>query len=475
MRVLFCSTEIYPYVKTGGLGDVTAALPPALIKAGVDLRLLLPGFEKILTNLKNVETLVEFPVYFGAEGVRLLKGTLPGNLTTYILDAPAFWDRTGAYVDQDGKDWPDNHYRFAAFCRAATDLAEYDRDWQPDIIHGSDWQCGLIPPYIKLKSGPHPKTVMTIHNIAYQGLFPPTILPSIGIPGEMYTIAGAEFYDKVGYLKAGLAYADHITTVSPTYAREIQDTDQGCGLQDFLKTKSDRITGIINGIDTDVWNPKTDPDVPQKYDAKHLKDRAKNKKSLLEKFNLSPETKGPLFAVISRLGYQKGFDLLLSAMPHLLELGGNLILLGSGDKPLEDAFTHLSRTYPDRVSVRIGYDETLAHHMQAGADVIVMPSRSEPCGLVQLYAMRYGALPFVRKTGGLADTVIDIQNAGATGFAFEGDDAFSLEAHLPLIFEAYNTPGFWAELQKNAMTRDYGWDDPARQYVRLYERVLKEA
>ena len=472
MRTLFCSSEIYPFIKTGGLGDVTAALPPALIKAGVDVRLFLPGYSNLLKHLKYPETLIEFPVYFGATNVRIIRGVLPGNIITYVLDAPSFWDRSSAYVDNTGKDWADNHYRFAAFCRAATDLGDYDPDWHADIIHANDWQCGLMAPYIKLKGGNVPKTVITIHNIAYQGLFVPDVLPTIGLPAEMYTIEGAEFYNKIGYLKAGLAYSDHITTVSPTYAQEIQHTDQGCGLEGFLRTKANKITGILNGIDTDIWNPMIDRDVIQPFDIKHFAEREKNRQFLFDKYNLS-NPDGPLFVAISRLGYQKGFDLLLESMPHLLERGGNLIVLGSGDKVLEDAFVKLSSDHKGQVAAHIGYDETLAHKLQAGADVIVMPSRSEPCGLVQLYALRYGALPFVRKTGGLADTVTDITQENPTGFVFEGDTSSSLSAKLDMIFETFKDKNLWQTMQKRAMAKDFSWDEPAKAYLSLYHSLLK--
>lgn len=467
MRVLFCSSEIYPYIKTGGLGDVAAALPPALAQEGVDMRLFLPGHKNILARLEQPETLIAFPVYFGAHDVRILKGTLNG-LVAYALDAPEFWHRDGLYVDANGVDWPDNAFRFAALCRAAADLPDYDPEWQAEIIHGNDWQCGLIPVYVRQKPGAKPATLITIHNIAYQGLFSPSILPLIGFPASDYHLAGGEFYGKLGYLKSGLAFAGHITTVSPTYAREIQETDQGCGLQDFLKTKAGHITGIINGIDTEVWNPETDPDVPHPFSKKKLKNRDKNKALLLSDFKLDTARNKPLFAVISRLGYQKGFDLLLDAAPYLIEKGGNLLVLGSGDKDLEDGFKALAAAHPQNVAVHIGYDEPLAHKIQAGADVIAMPSRSEPCGLVQLYAMRYGALPFVRRTGGLADTVAD----GATGFVFDGDAPAAVRAKIDDIFAAYNSPEKWAAMQAKGMEQDVSWSVPAKEYKALYNTLL---
>jgi starch synthase len=473
MRTLFCTSEIYPYLKTGGLGDVAAALPSALVKADVDVRFFLPGYKNILSALQKPETLISFPIYFGAHDVRIIKGVMPEGLVAYVLDAPDFWDRGGIYVDAKGADWPDNHFRFAAFARAAADLADYDPEWKAEIIHGNDWHCGLIPAYIKLRSGPPPFTILTIHNIAYQGLFPSNILPMIGLPEEMYKIDGVEFYNKIGYLKAGLAYSDHITTVSPTYAREIQHSEQGCGLQDFLRTRSSFITGILNGIDTNIWSPERDKDIFTPYNQNTLEKRAENKRALLKKYKLVLSEDKPLFAVISRLGYQKGFDLLLKAVPRILEQGGKMLVLGSGDKELEDSFTNLASTYPDKIAVHIGYDEKLAHQIQAGADVIAIPSRSEPCGLVQLYAMRYGALPFVRRTGGLADTVIDVAFENATGFVFEGEKILALIEKIDQIFETYADAGKWASLQKRGMAGDYSWAIPASEYKNLYMSLLK--
>lgn len=437
------------------------------------MRLFLPGHKDILSALQKPETLISFPVYFGARDVRIIRGIMPCGLTAYILYAPKFWDRDGLYVDGDGHDWPDNHFRFAAFSRAAADLADYDAQWKADVIHGNDWQCGLIPAYTRLRSGPPPVTLMTVHNIAYQGLFPSGLMHLLGLPGEMYGIGGMEFYGKIGYLKAGLAYSDHITTVSPTYAREIQYSEQGCGLQDFLRTRSGDITGIVNGIDTIVWNPENDKDITVTYNRDSLEKRAENKRALLKKHRLKLPDDKPLFAVVSRLGHQKGFDLLLKAVPRILELGGGLIVLGSGDKDLEEGFRDLAASYPDKIAAYIGYDEKLAHRIQSGADVIVMPSRSEPCGLVQLYAMRYGALPLVRRTGGLADTVIDIDFENATGFVFEGDEVSALTEKINIIFQANENRSNWALLQKRGMKGDYSWAVPANVYKNIYETLLK--
>lgn len=472
MRVLFTTSEIYPYVKTGGLGDVSAALPPALKASGVDIRLMLPGYAPILEQLEDVQTLARFPIYFGARDVRLVRGVLPGGLTAYVLDAPGFYaSRIGPYVDSSGIDWDDNHYRFAALSRISADLGEIDTEWQPEIIHAHDWPGGLIPAYLRFKAGPVPKSVITIHNIAYQGLFPSYIMPLIGLPPEAYTPEGVEFYDKVGYLKAGLAYADHITTVSPTYAREIQDEEQGCGLDGILRARADVLTGILNGIDTKVWDPQTDPALTTRYKAASLGNRDANKMALLQKFSLDASTDRPLYAVVSRLGPQKGLDLLLRAAPHLLQLGGNLFVLGSGDKGLETAFRDLETRFPGRVRIVTAYDEALAHQLQGAADVMMMPSRSEPCGLVQMYAMRYGALPLVRATGGLADTVSETAPS-QTGFVFTAPTPRDLEAALARSATLYQDKTRWRSIQKRAMEQDFSWDLSAAQYARLYQNLL---
>ena len=470
MRVLFATSEIYPYVKTGGLGDVAGALPAALAEAGCDVRLLLPGFPAILAALQDAETVISFPVYFDAPDVRILRGIMPDGVTAYVLDAPHFFQRGGIYVDANGQDYADNHFRFAAFCRAAVDLAGFDPSWQAEVIHGHDWQCGLIPAYLRLRPGNKVRSVLTIHNIAYQGLFPDWVTPMVGIPWDMFNPQGVEFYGKIGFLKAGLAYADIITTVSPSYAQEIQNSDQGCGLEGFLQSKAGQIAGILNGIDDTLWNPKSDPALDTNYDAGSLSKRPQNKRALQREFGL-PETDAPLFGVVSRLGYHKGFDLLLESLPRLIEQGGQLVLLGSGEREMEEGFRDFSARFGDQVGVHIGYNETLAHRMQAGADVILMPSRSEPCGLVQMYAMRYGALPLVRKTGGLADTVLDAHYPTGTGFVFADPTAEALSTAIDNVFETWRSPDRWRSVQRNAMDLNFSWRRAAQHYYSLYKNI----
>lgn len=472
MKLLFVASEIYPYVKTGGLGDVAGALPLALKKEGVDIRLLLPGYPEILKNLTGVKILRKLPKFFGRDDAKIITGKLSNGLTSYVLDCPGFYDRTGPYGDEKGKDWKDNHLRFAALGRTAADLHLYDENWQADIIHGHDWQCGMMPTFLSMRGKDRPLTVMTIHNIAYQGLFPGQIVDEINLPGCAYQTGGAEFYGKVGFLKAGIHYADVVTTVSPTYAVEIQGEEFGCGLQGLLRERSNDLTGIINGIDEDIWNPKTDKNFFFQYDSADLKSKTKNREALLQEFDLSVEKTMPVFGVVSRLVSQKGLDLLLAAMPEFIKMGAGFVILGSGDKVLEKEFQALATAWPAQVAVSTQYDEALAHRIIAGADAVIIPSRFEPCGLVQLYGLRYGTLPIVRKTGGLADTVID-NGSKSTGFVFDNISVDALSDAMARACSLFRSQSHWKKRQENAMAKDFGWKASALQYIALYEKLLK--
>lgn len=470
MKILFMATEIYPFVKTGGLGDVAGALPQALAKEGADIRLFLPGYPEILQNISKPKIIRKLSPFFGRDDAVLLKAKLPDGMTTYVLDCPGFYDRKSPYCTNDGKDWKDNHLRFAAFCRAAADLYLYDSEWQPDVIHGNDWQCGLMPVYLNLRGHDRPASVMTIHNIAYQGLFPASVLSDLNLPDTVFTHEGVEFYGKIGFLKAGLAYADAITTVSPTYAIEIQGNELGCGLDGLLRKRSQQLTGILNGIDEEVWNPYTDENIVANYDSNALKSKAKNKKALLKELNLTENKKQPVFGVISRLVQQKGLDLLVQAMPELLKIGASFVILGSGDKILENQFLKLATDWPSQVSVTIGYDEKLAHRIMAGVDAVIIPSRFEPCGLVQMYGLAYGTLPVVRRTGGLADTVIDEPEAG-TGFVFDEPTAAALETALLRTCSLFQSAPLWKVRQENAMAKNFNWSSSAQKYLNLYNSL----
>ena len=473
MRVLFAIAELYPYVKTGGLGDVAAALPPALAERGLDVRLLVPGYPEILSVLKRPRKIRSLYGYFSQSETRLLCGTLPNGMRAYVLDAPHFFERAAPYCS-GGRDWPDNHLRFAALSRAAADIAFFDDKWQPDVVHGNDWHTGLMPAYLAWRGQPRPASVMTVHNLAYQGLFPRGVFPELGLPPESFSVDGLEFWGQAGFLKGGLYYADKISTVSPTYAREIQTPKFGCGLEGLLRARARDVKGILNGIDTEVWNPETDASLDARYTSANLEGKARNKEAILKEFGLR-NTDDPLFAVVSRLTPQKGLDFVMSAVPPLLNRGLRVIIHGEGDAALEKKLLDFAAAHADSVAVRIGYDEKTAHRLQAGADALIVPSRFEPCGLVQLYALRYGTLPVVRRTGGLADTVVDAgpdaRAEKGTGFLFSEPSGASLSEAMGRALDAYRDAAAWTRLQRNAMDQDFTWSAAAERYVALYEEA----
>lgn len=487
MRILHVTPEIFPLIKTGGLGDVSGALPAALRGAGLDVRLLLPGYPSVLAGL-GPSTDVGAPLWGmpgvdHAGGARLRLGTLHG-VPTYALDAPALFNRAGnPYLDSDGHDWPDNATRFATLAWAAAAFTDqrYPADpvWRPDILHGHDWQSGLIPAYLASRRDRFggAATVLTIHNIAYQGLFPPDLLGWLGLPPETFRMQGLEYYGRLGFLKAGCHYADRLTTVSPTYAHEIQTAEHGMGLEGLLAHRADALTGILNGVDGDIWNPATDPHLPARYDADHMDGKAVCKAALQAEMGLDGEASAPLACVISRLTWHKGLDMVLDAARDWVTRGGQLAVLGTGELALEEGFRMLARAHPGRVATHIGYDEGLSHRIQAGSDLILVPSRSEPCGLTQLYGLRYGTPPLVRHAGGLADTVVDANAAAladgvATGFKFVGANALELGWQLRRAMGLYRRPEIWAKLRRRAMTRDFGWSGPAAEYAALYSALL---
>jgi starch synthase len=401
MRVLHAAAELFPWVKTGGLGDVLAALPPALAQAGIDTRLVLPGFTAFLDAFGLTE-IARLRTPFATERVRVALARLPDSeVSAYLVDHPAFYDRPGSpYADLDGRDWPDNHRRFSLLGWAAAALAQgADPDWRPDILHCHDWHAGLAPAYLRAEGSPVP-SVFTVHNLAYQGFFPAAFFSDLHLPAHFFSIDGVEFYGGVSFLKAGLFYADRLTTVSPTYAREIETPAFGMGLDGLLRSRANRLTGILNGVDPRIWSPENDALLPRCYGVEDAAEgKAAAKLVLQRRFGMAEEGSGPLFGAVTRLTPQKGVDLLLAALPDLVSLGGRLVLLGSGDRDLEAGFAAAAQTYPGRVGITLGYDEALSHLIIAGSDAILVPSRFEPCGLTQLYALRYGSLPVVRRTG----------------------------------------------------------------------------
>jgi len=481
MRILYMTAELYPWVKSGGLGDVAAALPPALIAEGIDVRLLLPGFRGFLDAFPGITDVVRLITPFAGERVRVSLARLPGtDSLAYLVDHPAFYDRAGnPYADPSGSDWPDNHHRFGLFGWIASELARgADAGWRPDILHGHDWHTGLAPAYLAARppTEGHVPTVFTVHNLAYRGPFPGAVFPELALPSEFFSIDGVEFFGMVSFIKAGLFYSDRLTTVSPTYAREIQTPAFGWGLDGLLRARASVLTGILNGVDTRVWDPRHDAILPRLYGERTAAAGKRTAKAALQRrLGLEPIEGAPLFGAVSRLAQQKGLDLVLAGLPDLVG-GAQLALLGSGDRDLEQAFAAAAERYRGRVAVTLGYDESLAHLIYAGSDVVLVPSRFEPCGLTQLYALRYGALPLVRRVGGLADTVVDatatnLAEGEATGFAFDDDSPPALMLAIARATALFREREIWRRMVRRAMTRDFSWTAAARQYTAVYRAL----
>jgi starch synthase len=480
MRVLHCAAELYPWVKTGGLGDVMAALPSALAALGTEVRLVLPGFTPFLDAFKPAE-IARLHTPFAAERIRIALAPLPDSaVAVYLVDHPAFYDRPGTpYQASDGGDWPDNHRRFALLGWAAAALAQgADPAWRPDLLHCHDWHAGLAPAYLRAQNAAVP-SVFTVHNLAYQGFFPAQFFADLALPPGFFATDGVEFYGGLAFIKAGLFYADRLTTVSPTYAREIQTPALGMGLDGLLRSRADDLIGILNGVDPAVWSPENDRYLPAPYSAEadDLADKTEATAALARYFDLDPDQSGPLFGAVTRLTPQKGLDLLLAALPGLVAAGGRLVLLGSGDAALEAGFRAAAASHRGRVGIEIGYDEGLSHLIIGGSDSILAPSRFEPCGLTQLYALRYGSPPVVRRTGGLADTVVDATAASladgtATGFVFDDETPEALLAAARRAIALYGDREAWRRLMRRGMTRDFSWTAAARRYQSLYRELL---
>lgn len=477
IRVLSVASEIYPLIKTGGLADVAGALPAALAAEGVAVQSLVPGYPSVLRAVGSLEAVYRFDDLFGGSA-RLLRGLAHG-LELLVLEAPHLFDRPGGpYADAGGSDWPDNAFRFAALAWAAASIGSGDvAVHRPDVVHAHDWQAGLAPAYVHYGGRPRPATVMTVHNLAFQGAYPAGLLSALRLPAASYAIDGVEYHGAIGFLKAGLQLADRITTVSPTYAAEICTPEAGMGLDGLLRHRAGALSGILNGIDTSVWNPATDPRIASRYGPADVAARAVNKTALQRRFGLAEDSSAPLFGVISRLSWQKGLDLLLDAIPMLCGQGAQLVVLGAGDRPLEDGYGSAATQHASQVGCVIGYDEDLAHLIQAGSDAILVPSRFEPCGLTQLCALRYGAVPVVARVGGLADTVIDASEmalaAGvATGVQFSPVSRPMLEAAIRRAINLYRDPDSWSRMCRNGMSTDVSWRNPAKRYAQLYRSLL---
>ena len=487
MRVLQVSAEIFPLLKTGGLADIAGALPQALAGVGCTVRALLPGFPAIGQALQASRVVGEFRTPWG-EAVAVRLGELDGvpggagPLSAYVLDAPGLLDRPGnPYEDAGRRPYADNHRRFAALGWAAAHLANgLDGDWAPQLVHCHDWHAALAPACLKLWPGPSAGCVpslYTVHNLAYQGVFDASVFGELGLPAAAFAVDGLEFHGQVSFMKAGLYYADHLSTVSPSYAREIQTPEQGCGLDGLLRARRDRLTGILNAVDEAVWDPATDALISHHYRPERLAGKALCKAALQGHSGLAQQADAPLFTMVSRITGQKGLPMVLAGVDEIVARGGQLLVLGSGDTDLERALQQQSQRHPGRVAVHLGYDEALAHRIFAGSDVTLVPSLFEPCGLTQMYGLKYGSLPLVRGVGGLADTVTDadlatLEDQTATGFVFGPFTDAAYQHALRRAFALYRKPAAWARVRQTGMCQPLGWAQAAQAYRALYERLV---
>ena len=478
--VLAVASEIYPLVKTGGLADVVGALPEALKARDVTVRTLVPGYPVLTKGLRKAETALQFADLFG--GPAKVLAARKSGLDLFVLDAPHLFARPGGpYGDARGHDWPDNGRRFAALARAGASLAQGAAPgYAPNVVHAHDWQAGLVPAYLAYDGKRRPPSVMTVHNLAFQGRFPASFFAELGLPSTALSVDGVEYFDGVGFLKAGIRHADRITTVSPTYAAEMCTPEWGMGLDGLLRGRADVLSGILNGIDVDVWNPAADPHLAARYDAGEPGARAANKAAIQARFGLDEDPDALLIGVISRLTWQKGLDLLLAVLPTLTGLGAQIVVLGAGDPGLEAGWLAAARANSGRVGCIIGYDEALAHLIQGGADAIAVPSRFEPCGLTQLCALRYGAMPLVCRVGGLADTVVDaspmaLAAGSATGVQFAPATVTALQSALRRTATLFKDRRAWSRMQANGMASDVSWTEPARLYAELFRTLVKPA
>ena len=480
MNILFASSEAHPLIKTGGLADVSGSLPHALNKAKQDVRLVIPAYPAAIGHAGKL-TLIGTLTLPGAETpVRLLRGKLPGTrVKLYLIDAPHHFDRPGGpYSDANGKEWQDNGARFALFARAICALAlnQAGLDWQPDLVHCNDWQTGLVPALLA-KQPKRPATLFTIHNLAYQGLFDRKVFEALQLPADWWSLDKLEFHHQFSFMKGGLVYADWITTVSPSYAREIRTPAFGCGLAGLLSHRQESLTGILNGVDYQVWSPNKDRFLAQTYTVSTLERKLANKLALQKAFGLPQRADLPLFGHVGRLVEQKGLDLVLKLIPKLVKRSLQLVVLGTGQPELETALRQAARKYPEQIGVRIEYDEQLSHLLEAGSDIFLMPSRFEPCGLNQIYSLRYGTPPIVRNTGGLADTIVDtsavtLADGSANGFSFDKINPTALLAAIDRALDCYADADTWHQLQTSGMAADYSWSRSAKTYMALYTKLL---
>lgn len=478
MRITFAASEGVPFSKTGGLADVVGALPQSLAASGHEVQVLLPRY-RLTKPGKPVPgaTSITLPLGIGYKFASIQDGGESGGVRTFLVELPEYFDRDGLYQDK-GQDWHDNHLRYAAFSLACLEFLKRGAN-PPDILHCHDWQSALVPIYLRSLyqgDGYFEKTsvMFTIHNLGYQGHFPPHILPQIGLHAGLFTVGGLEFYGKVNLLKGGIIFSDFITTVSSKYAEEIQTPEFGYGLEGVLKSRSDRLQGIVNGVDYNQWNPATDKLIPANYSPEDLKGKEACKKVLLEKMGAAqPVLSRPVIGIVSRFAAQKGFDLICGIADELMAMDLYIVALGTGEPVYEDLFRQLAAKYPDKFLVKVAYDNTLAHQIEAGADMFLMPSRYEPCGLNQIYSLKYGTVPVVRATGGLDDTIEAFDGKKGTGFKFTDYTPEALLGAIRQAVECFRQPKAWRQAMLNGMKKDLSWDSSAKQYIKIYQAMQK--
>lgn len=478
-KILYISSEAFPLVKTGGLGDVAGSLPSALLKQSQDVRLLLPAYREVLKNITKQKVIATHSYY--NLPLNIIETRLPGsNVIVWLVDCPALFDRPGSpYSDQHGLAWNDNALRFAVFCHVAADIAlnKFELKWQPDVVHCNDWQSGLVPALLSLHKK-RPATIFTIHNLAYQGIFEQQVFTDLHLPDQLWHMNGLEFHNQLSFMKGGLTYADKINTVSPHYAQEILEPEYGYGLNGLLNYRKDALSGILNGIDEKHWNPGTDKYVKHKFNRRTLKNKVLNKTALQNELTLPEDTSIPMIGMISRLVEQKGLEIILESLNDILELPVQLVILGTGESHYELQLSEWARQTANKFKIIIGYNEALAHRIEAASDMFLMPSMFEPCGLNQLYSFRYGTLPIVTPVGGLFDTVIhsnqdNINNKTANGFVLKDKTASELLTAIKYALTLYQQPATWHQLQINAMAGDFTWQTSAEHYISLYNEALK--
>jgi len=487
LKVLFATSEAHPLIKTGGLADVSGALPIALRDLDCDVRIIIPAYPQVVSKLEQTKSISEIYIPGIVGNIVLFGGKVPDtNIKVLAVDyAAAFKRNGGPYQDPAGKPWQDNAERFALFSKVvcAVALNQANMNWQPEIVHCNDWQTGLVPAILRLSQpaqieGPYIPSVFTVHNLAYQGLFPQETFITLGLPTELWSYSALEFHNQMSFIKGGLVFADRITTVSPQYALEIQDKKFGYGLEGLLQHRRSQLTGILNGIDDKVWNPAIDPLIEANYDLDLMQNKLLNKHYLQNYYGLE-QSNDLLMGFIGRLVEQKGIDLIIKLIPMLKQMSAQLVILGSGEKALETQLKQLAKKHSDVFRVQIGYDEALAHKIEAGIDAFLMPSKFEPCGLNQMYSLRYGSIPIVTNVGGLSDSVVDVtdktlKSNTATGFVFDEPYATELLKTINRAVALYKKPKQWASLVKTGMSQRFDWRTSAQQYFKLYHSLLNK-